>query len=127
VNDDAILRGQRKALVVAPGERPLLQLAIESNGRVLLSQPGRLALPKGARFAVRMQSDRDGQFELHAVNAAGQASAQPLWKGAAKADQTVVGPTLRTEGPGGTQALRVLFLPQDKGLPREETFVIWHP
>jgi hypothetical protein len=120
-------RSPSDVLTPAPGERPQLQLAIEADGRVLLAQPGRLALPKGARFAVRMQADRDGQFQLLTVNAAGQSPAQPLWQGEAKAGKAVVGPTLRTDGAGGTQTLRVLFLPQGGGLPREEQFTVWHP
>lgn len=115
------------ALVPAPGEVPQLQLAIESDGRVLLSAPGRLAVPQGTRFAVRMQADRAGQFELHAINAAGQSSAQPLWQAAVAANQPVLSDKLRTDGPGGVQTLRVLFKPQGAGLPREAQFTIWHP
>jgi hypothetical protein len=120
-------RSPPDVLVPRPGEVPQLSLALESEGRVLLAAPGRLALPRNTRFALSLQADRPGVFELHTLNAAGKASSGAIWQSTAQAAQRLRSPDLRTEGQGGTQTLRVVFKPSGFGLPREEQFIIWHP
>ena len=114
-------------LVPRPGEMPVLKVALESNGRTLLEGGGRIALPKDTRFSVRVEADRDGTVELHGVNPQGRATSAPIWQQALKRGERVLSPSLKAEGQGGSETLRVVFKPAGAGFANEESFIIWHP
>ncbi|MES2298057.1 MAG: hypothetical protein V4582_13515 [Pseudomonadota bacterium] len=87
---------------------------------------GRIALPDGTRFQLRIASSRDGMLEVHAVNPYGVATGEPVWSGHVRAGSAVVTPMLRLEGARGLETLRLQLRAADDGAATERKVQIWH-
>lgn len=67
-----------------------------------------VALPSGTRFRLQLRSTEPALIEVHAVNALGQASDGPLWRGTVAAHTPVDTARLRLAATTGMETLRVL-------------------
>lgn len=95
-------------LAGAPGApQRVLSASVLVGGSEHAASDGRLGLPSGTRFQLRVHATRAGVVQLHAINPEGKASVQPLWTADIGADGYVVTPVLRLEGTQGKETLRL--------------------
>ena len=87
--------GLRTTLLIDGAARP-----VDGNTTV--------AVPSGARFRLQLRSTEPALIEVHAVNALGQESDGPLWRGTVPAHSPVDTARLRLAGTTGMETLRVL-------------------
>lgn len=110
----------------APMVRARLDAALLINGDVHPAADGRIALPSGSRFQLRLASTQAGILEVHAINPAGQSTGQPLWQVAVSAGAQVVTPMLRLAGTQGLETLRLVLVLPHGGDPVQRDVQIWN-
>lgn len=105
----------------------VLNASVLVGGSEHTAADGRIGLPSGTRFQLRVRSAQAGLVQLHAINPEGKASAQPLWTSEIGANGALVTPVLRLEGATGKETLRVLLKAAGSGaeLARQDV-EIWH-
>lgn len=123
---DDVARAVFEQSAVSP--RPVAQVdaALLVGGAVHQASQGRLALPTGTRFQIRLVASRSGTLELYAVNPSGASSSEPLWTGAAQAGTEVLTPALRLEGTQGLETLRVVLKVPGQGVVALRKIQVWH-
>ena len=103
-----------------------LAASVLVGGSEHAAEAGRIALPTGTRFQLRLRSERAGTLNLYAISPDGRASAEPVWSTPVQGGATVVTPVLRLEGTQGLETLRaVLVGPGQDELARRDV-QIWH-
>lgn len=105
--------GLRTTLLIDGAARP-----VDGNTTV--------ALPSGARFRLQLRSSEPALIEVHAVNALGQASEGPLWRGTVAAHTDIDTARLRLAGTTGMETLRVLRLSMLDGSVSEQRVQVLH-
>lgn len=110
---------------VAP--QRVLNAGVLVGGSEHTAADGRIGLPSGTRFQLRVRSAQAGVVHLHAINPEGKASAQALWTAEVSAGGYLVTPVLRLEGTQGKETLRLLLKAPASGaeLARQDV-EIWH-
>ena len=110
----------------APALVPSLTAWIVYAGQDIAAGQGKISLPTGARFSVKVQATANGQVAFHTINPEGISGEKALWTSQVQAGQPVTGPSLRLAGPTGLETLRVLFTPDGAGDALEQQLQIWH-
>jgi hypothetical protein len=87
--------GLRTTLLIDGAARP-----VDGNTTV--------ALPNGTSFRLQLRSTEPALIEVHAVNALGETSDGPLWRGTIPAHTSIDTARLRLAGTAGMETLRVL-------------------
>lgn len=107
--------------------KPVLTAGVLVGGSEHAAADGRIGLPSGTRFQLRVHSSRAGVVHLHAINPQGQASDKPLWTADIAAGAYLVTPVLRLEGAQGKETLSVrLKAPGAAGEIARQDVQIWH-
>lgn len=112
---------QRPAGVV-----PTLTVWVVHAGQDIAVSGDNIILPTGARFAVKVQSNVDGELAFFTINPDGVSSNQALWRSEVQAGRAVSGPGLRLQGTRGLETLRVIVRPANGGDQIEQHVQIWH-
>jgi hypothetical protein len=86
---------------------PRLDAALRIGGEIQALGAGRIALPDGSRFALRVSATRDGQLEVHAINPNGASNGGPIWQVRIEPGHPVESPMLRMAGVTGLETLRL--------------------
>lgn len=105
----------------------VLNASVLVGGSEHTAADGRIGLPSGTRFQLRVRSTQAGAVQLFAINPEGKTSAQPLWTANIDAGGALVAPVLRLEGTTGKETLRVLLLvPGSATEVARQDVEIWH-
>jgi hypothetical protein len=90
-------------------------------------QDGRVALPGGSRFALRVENPAAGTLSVLAVNPRGEPLAQALWSGRVSASQVITTDTLRLEGEKGRETLIIRLVPRNEtAAVTSQRVHLWH-
>ncbi|MES3022147.1 MAG: hypothetical protein V4857_11270 [Pseudomonadota bacterium] len=121
---DAALAQQAAARNASAGAS--LDTAVLVAGARHDARDGRIALPSGTRFQLRVISSREGQLEMYAVTPDGRSDSQPVWSGKVGAGVAVITPALRLEGARGLETMNLVLRAPGQEVAAHSTVEIWH-
>jgi hypothetical protein len=108
------------------GHLPKISTWVLYAGQAIPSDGGNLALPSGAKFAVRVTSTAEGRLSFYTINPQGVLGVKPLWEIDIKAGESLVSPDLSLRGAQGLETLRVLLRPTSGGDTVEQHVQLTH-
>ena len=87
---------------------------------------GRIALPTGSVFHLRLHSSVAGELALYAISPTGKASSEPIWSGPLSAGRDLVTPNMRLTDTKGLETLQLRLKPSGGGQPISRELQLWH-
>lgn len=120
-------QGSAQAAQSGPAPRPMrMDAAVLVGGQVHSAEAGRIALPAGTRFELRVSANQSGRLEVYAVNPQGIQAAEPLWSTPMDGDAPVSSPALRLDGTRGLETLKLVLRGSAGEVLARKQLQIWH-
>lgn len=109
-----------------PPPRPRLRTWVVYADQEIPTDQGKISLPTGARFAIKLRASVDGSVDFYTINPKGVVSTGPLWSAPLEKQRSLVGPMLRLQGTTGLETIRLQFKPKQGGPLVVQHVQIWH-
>lgn len=104
---------------------PIQVWLLNGKGAYALDE-GRIALPTGSEFKLRVRIAQAGRLVIYEVSRQGQRRAAPLFVADLLAGKAIEGPVFTLSGERGAETLEVQVIPIGGRAPHVQRIALWH-